>query len=34
MHAAITETERRREIQDEYNEEHGITPQTIQESGP
>lgn len=29
MHAAITETERRRAIQDEYNKEHGITPQTI-----
>ena len=29
MHAAITETERRRTIQDEYNKEHGITPQTI-----
>ena len=29
MHPAMTETERRREIQDEYNKEHGITPQTI-----
>ena len=29
MYAAITETERRCEIQDEYNKEHGITPQTI-----
>ena len=29
MHAAITETERRRTIQDKYNKEHGITPQTI-----
>ena len=32
MHIAIEETERRREIQEEYNREHGITPQTIQKS--
>ncbi len=29
MEQALTETERRRKIQQEYNEEHGITPQTI-----
>ena len=29
MHAAITETERRRKIQSEYNEKHGIVPKTI-----
>ena len=29
MEQAITETERRRAIQKRYNEEHGITPQTI-----
>jgi excinuclease ABC subunit B len=32
MKRAITETERRREIQEKYNTEHGITPQTIQKS--
>ena len=30
MRAAIEETNRRRSIQQKYNEEHGITPQTIQ----
>ncbi|MBQ8132097.1 MAG: excinuclease ABC subunit UvrB [Bacilli bacterium] len=30
MEQAITETQRRRSIQEKYNEEHGITPQTIQ----
>ncbi len=32
MRVAIDETKRRRKIQQEYNEEHGITPQTIQKS--
>ena len=30
MEMAISETKRRREIQERYNEKHGITPQTIQ----
>ena len=29
MRAAIDETERRRRVQNEYNEKHGITPATI-----
>ena len=29
MNEAITETKRRREIQEEYNEKHGIVPKTI-----
>ena len=32
MKIAIEETERRRRVQDAYNQEHGITPQTIQKS--
>jgi len=32
MEKAITETNRRRKIQEAYNQEHGITPQTIRKS--
>ena len=32
MEKAISETNRRRAIQEKYNEEHGITPKTIQKS--
>lgn len=32
MRAAIDETQRRRRIQQEYNDEHGLTPQTIQKA--
>ena len=32
MRKAIEETERRRQVQMKYNEEHGITPQTIRKA--
>jgi excinuclease ABC subunit B len=32
MEEAITETERRRAIQEDYNREHGITPVTIRKA--
>ena len=32
MRVALDETKRRREVQQQYNEEHGITPTTIQKS--
>lgn len=32
MHRAITETRRRRELQEKFNEEHGIEPQTIRKA--
>ncbi|MDR2515900.1 MAG: UvrB/UvrC motif-containing protein, partial [Spirochaetaceae bacterium] len=32
MKAAVAETSRRRQIQEEYNTQHGITPQTVQKA--
>lgn len=32
MEKAISETNRRRNIQEQYNQQHGITPKTIQKS--
>lgn len=32
MDKAISETNRRRQIQEKYNKDHGITPQTIRKS--
>lgn len=32
MHRAITETKRRRKLQQEFNEKHGITPKTVKKS--
>jgi len=32
MEKAISETNRRRSLQEKYNKEHGITPQTIKKS--